>query len=69
MSSFFNVSMYFNLILTLSFYMNTQYDGELVERNIREVRQASKSTVGTWCRSLEITRWSVNTLPARDIQL
>ena len=55
------------MILTLSFLY--KYDRELVKRNTREVRQAPKSTTGTLRRSLEITRWSVNTLPPRNIRL
>ena len=63
-SSFFNASMYFNYDFDFIFF-----DCELVKWYIREVRQAWKSTTGTLSRSLDITMWSVSTLPPRNIQL
>ena len=41
-------------------------DCELVQY-ICEVSKASKSMTGTLCRSLEVTRWSVNTLLPKKI--
>ena len=65
-----NASMYFNYDFGFNlFYISTRYYRELVKLNIREVRQASKSTTGALRRSLEITRWSVNTLTPRKIRL
>ena len=55
------------MILTLSFYISTQYDQELVKWNIRQVRQASKSMTGTLRRSLEIRRCSLHTLPPKKM--
>ena len=46
--------------LSMSFehvHISTRYDRDLVKWNIREVRQASKSTMGTIRRRLEMTRW------------
>ena len=58
-----DTTMYFNYDFGFIFFnISTQYDHELVEWNIWEVRQASKSLTGNLCKSLEIVRWIVNTL-------
>ena len=59
------------LTMTLAylFYISTQYDCKFVTWNVRKVRQASKSTTGTFHRSLEITKWPRNTLPPRNKRL
>ena len=64
-----NASMYYNYDFDLIFFIVSQYNCELVKLIITEVRQASKSTTGTLWRSFEITRWSVNTLLPRKMQL
>ena len=47
--------------------LRTQFDCELVKRNIIKVGQASKSMTSTLLRSFEIMNWSINTLPPRKM--
>ena len=62
-----NTSMYFNSDFDFIFFILAH--NTIVKLNISEVRQTSKSTTGTLCRSFEIMGWSVNTLLYRKMRL